>query len=77
MAVDKLPHILKENYWFYVDDRDENWPDLIMFEKWLPRMALVHWGFSAFKGERKEEGSRNTKGANRFSETLSFSAIST
>ena len=32
MAVDKLPQVLKEKWWFYVDDKDEDWPDLIMFE---------------------------------------------
>ena len=55
MAVDKLPQVLKEKWRFYVDDKDEDWPDLIMFEKWLSRIALVHEGFSAFKGERREE----------------------
>ena len=55
MAVDKLPQVLKEKWWFYVDDKEEDWPDLIMFEKWLFRMAFVHEGFSAFKGERIEE----------------------
>ena len=33
MAVDKLPQVLKEKCWFYVDDKDEDWPDLIVFEK--------------------------------------------
>ena len=33
MAVGKLPQVLKEKWWFYVDDKDEDWPDLIMFEK--------------------------------------------
>ena len=55
MALDKLPQVLKEKWWFYVDDKDEDWPDLIMFEKWLSRIAFVHNGFSAFKGERREE----------------------
>ena len=55
MTVDKLPQVLKENWWFYVDDKDEDWPDLIMFEKWLSRIAFVHEGFSAFKGVRREE----------------------
>ena len=32
MAVDKLPQNLKDKWWFYVDDKDEDWPDLIMFE---------------------------------------------
>ena len=33
MAVDKLPQVLKEKWWFYVDDKDEVWPDLIFFEQ--------------------------------------------
>ena len=55
MAVDKLPQVLKEKLWFYVDDKDEDWPDLSMFEKWLSRIAFVHEGFSALRGERREE----------------------
>ena len=55
MAVDKLSQVLKEKWWFYVDDKDEDWPDLIMSENWLSRIAFVHEGFSAFKGERREE----------------------
>ena len=73
MAVDKLPQVLKEKWWFYVDDKDEDWPDLIMFEKWLSRIAFVHKGFLAFKGERKEER-RNTNREKRFSKTSNFSA---
>ena len=69
MAVDKLPQVLKEKWWFYVDDKDENWPDLIMFEKWLSRIAFVHEGFSAFKGERREEERRSTNRDKRFSKT--------
>ena len=53
MALDKLPQYLKEKWWFYVDDKDEDWPDLIMFKKWLSRIAFVHDGFSTFKGERR------------------------
>ena len=55
MAVDKLPQVLKEKWWFYVDDKDEDWPDLTMLEKWLSSIAFVTEGFSAFKGERREE----------------------
>ena len=76
MAVDKLPQVLKEKWWFYVDDKDEDWPDLIMFEKWLSRMAFVHEGFSAFKGERREEDRRSTKKEKMFSKTSNFSASS-
>ena len=76
MAVDKLPQVLKEKWWFYVDDKDEDWPDLIMFEKWLSRIAFVHEGFSAFKGERREEDRRSTNRDKRFSKTSNFSASS-
>ena len=31
MAVDKLPQVFKERWWFYVDDKDEDWPNLIKF----------------------------------------------
>ena len=34
MAVDKTPQVLKEKWWFYVDDKYEKRPDRIMFEKW-------------------------------------------
>ena len=76
MAVDKLPQVLKEKWWFYVDDKDEDWPDLIRFEKWLTPMAFVHEGFSSFKEEQKEEDRRNTNRKKRLSKTLNFSASS-
>ena len=53
MAVDKLPQVLKEKSWFFVDDKDEDWPDLIMFEEWLSRIAFVHEGFQ-FSRESEE-----------------------
>ena len=76
MAVDKLPQVLKEKWRFYVDDKDEDWPDLIMFEKWLSRIALVHEGFSAFKGERREEDRKGTNRDKRLPKTPKFSASS-
>ena len=76
MAGDKLLQVLKEKWWFYVDDKDEDWPDMIMFEKWLSRIAFVHEGFSAFKGERREEDRRSTNRDKRFSKTSNFSASS-
>ena len=76
MAVDKLPQVLKEKWWFYVDDKDEDWPDLIMFEKWLSKIAFVHEGFSAFKGERRDEDRRSTNRDKRFSKTSDISASS-
>ena len=76
MALDKLPQVLEEKWWIYVDDKDEDWPDLIMSEKCLSRMAFAHEGFSAFKGERKGEDPRNTNREKRFSKTMNFSASS-
>ena len=35
MAVDKLTQIVKEKWWFYVDNKEDYCPDLIMFEKLL------------------------------------------
>ena len=75
-AVEKLPQFLKEKWWFYVDDRDEDCPDSIMFEKWLSRIAFLHEGFSAFKGERREEDRKSTNRDKRFSKTSNFSASS-
>ena len=66
MAADEIPQILKKKLWFYVHDKDEDWPDLIMCEKWLSRIAFVHEGFSAFKGERREEDRRRTNRDKRF-----------
>ena len=74
MAVDELPQVLKEKWWFYVNDKDEHWPDLIMFEKWLSSIAFVHEGFSVFNGERKEEDRRSRNRDKRFSKTSNFSA---
>ena len=74
MALEKLSQELKEKWWFYVDDKDENWPHLIMFIKWISRMAFVHEGFSAFKGERREEDRTGSNRDKRFSKTSNFSA---
>ena len=46
-----------------------------MFEKWLSSIAFVHEGFSAFKGERREDR-RSTNRDKRFSKTSNFSASS-
>ena len=76
MAVNKLPHVLKEKWWYYVDDKDDDWPDLVMSKPWLSRMALVHEGFSAFKEKRIREDRRSTKRDKELSETSNFNASS-
>ena len=32
MALDKSPQVLKEKWWFYVDDKEEDWPGMIKFK---------------------------------------------
>ena len=71
MAVETLPQVLKEKWCFYVDDKNEDWLDLIMFGKLLSRIAFEE--FSAFKGERREEDRRGIKSDKRFSKTSNFS----
>ena len=56
--------------------KDEDWPDLIMFEKWLPRMAFVREGFSSSEGEGREEDRRITNSDKPFLKTSHFSASS-
>ena len=61
MAVEKLSKVLKEERCFYIDVEDEQWPDLIIFEKWLSRMAFVLEAFSAFTGEQKRITNREKR----------------
>ena len=71
MEVHKLTQSLKEKWWFYINDKDEGWPDSIMFEKgylgWRSCMK-----FLAFKGERKEEDRRETNRDIRFSKKIAL-----
>ena len=54
---------------FYVDDKEEDRPDVLMFENWQSWSAFVQEGFSAFKGERREADERSTNRDKRFSKT--------
>ena len=68
-AVDKLPQVLEEKWWFYIDDKDEDWPDLIIFEKWLSRIAFAHKNcqLSRESEEKKtEEGQIETNGSRKY-----------
>ena len=76
MAVNKLPHVLKEKWWFYVDDKDDDWLDLVMTKTWISRMAFKHEGFSNFKGERWQEDRRSTNREKQLSKTSNFNASS-
>ena len=44
VAIEKLPPNLKEKWFFFVDECQEDRPDLTLLEKWLARMAFVHEG---------------------------------
>ena len=66
MAVDKLPEVLKEKWWLYVDAKDGDWPDLIVFEKWLSRIAFVGFQLSRESEEKKtEEAQIETNGSRK------------
>ena len=47
-----------------------------MLKQWLSGMVFMHEGFSAFKGERREEDRRSTKRDKGFSKASNFSASS-
>ena len=66
MAVDKLPQVLNEKWWFYVDDKDEDWPDLIMFENGY------HERHSCMKGFQLSRESARTKSEETRTETNGF-----
>ena len=47
-----------------------------MLKQWLSGMVFVHEGFSAFKGEQREEDRRSTNRDKWFSKASNFSASS-
>ena len=68
MGVDKLRRVFKENWWFCVDDKDEDWPDLTMFAKWVSTIAFVHEGFQLSREseeKRTEEAQIETNGSRK------------
>ena len=67
MAVVRLSQILKEERRFYAVEKEDEGPDLNMFEKLPSRMTFVHERLSAFKGERKQDDRCKTKAEQRFS----------
>ena len=76
MAVDKLPHNLKEKWWFHVDNKDEDWPDLVMFEKWLARMTFLLASFSIYEEEQKVDDQKTGGEDQEFPKGLNFTANS-
>ena len=76
IAIEKLPPNLKEKWWFYVDETNEDRPDLCLLENWLSRMSFLYEGISQPTGERKEVHRRNANKTKRFSKSSNFSASS-
>ena len=74
--VDNLPDVLKEKCWFYVEDKDEDWPDLIILDKWISKMSFLHGGFSVFKKEQKEGDRRSRNREKWLSKISNLSASS-
>ena len=72
IAIEKLPHNLKEKWWFYVDGTNEDRPDLRLLEKWLSRMFFVYEGISQLPGERKEDNQCNAYKTKHFSKIFEF-----
>ena len=77
MAVDKLHDIFEQKLCFYVNDKKEDWRDLIMLEKLLSRVTFKHEAFSAFKRSKKDEDQRSPNRGRLFCKTSNFIASST
>ena len=76
VAIEKLPPNLKEKWFFFVDECQEDRPDLTPLEKWLARMAFVHEGMPSTKSERKEDDRPNANKEKRFKKSSNISASS-
>ena len=76
VAIEKLPPNLKEKWFFFVDECQEDIPDLTLLEKWLARMAFVHEGMPSTKSDRKEDDRPNANKEKRFSKSSNISASS-
>ena len=74
VAIEKLPPNLKEKWFFFVDECQEDRTDLTLLEKWLARMAFVHEGMPSTKSERKEDDRPNANKEKQFSKSSNISA---
>ena len=75
VAIEKLPPNLKEKWFFFVGECQEDEHDLTLLEKCLARMASVHEGMPSTKSERKEDDRPNANKEKRFSKSSNISAI--
>ena len=76
VAIEKLPPNLKEKWFFFGDECNEDRPDLTLLEKWLARMAFVHQGMPSNKSERKEDDRPNANKEKRLLKSSNNSASS-
>ena len=76
MAIEKLPPKLREKWFFFVDECQEDRPDLTLLEKWLARVAFVLEGMPSTKSEQKEDDRPNANKEKRFSKSSNISASS-
>ena len=76
VAIEKLPPNLKEKWFFFVDECQEDRPDLNLLEKWLARMVFVHEGMPSTKSERKEDDRPNANKEKRFLKSSNISTSS-
>ena len=76
VAIEKLPPNMKEKWSFFVDECQEDRPDLTLLEKWLARMAFIYEGMPSTKSERKEDDRPNANKEKRFLKTSNISASS-
>ena len=76
VAIEKLPPNLKEKWFFFVKECQEDTPDLTLLEKWLTRMTFVHEGMPSTKSEQKEYDRPKANKEKRFSKSSNVSASS-
>ena len=74
VAIEKLLPNLKEKWFFFVDEYQEDRPDPIFLEKWLARMAFVHERMPSIKSERKEDDRPKANKEKGFSKSSNVSA---
>ena len=73
VAIEKLPPNLKEKWFFFVDECQEDRPDLTLLEKWLAMNAI---NMPSTKSERKEDNRPNANKEKRFLKSSNISASS-
>ena len=67
LAIEKLAPNLREKWFFFAEDCQEDTQDLIRLEKWLAQMAFVHKGMPSTKSVRKEDDQPIANKEKRFS----------